>query len=200
MFHHFFYGTTSAYAEKSGFTYTGGTNTGNYLRIRGEEHFDDWWAVADWELPPHTRRRAPNDTPALAPPGTTSAYAEKSISMIGGQSQIGNYLRIRGEEHRTTHQRWLHLELPPHTRRRAECFMWYSGCYGTTSAYAEKSVSAMMPITTSRNYLRIRGEEFENPAPEAVSTELPPHTRRRANCKAVEIPSKRTTSAYAEKS
>ncbi|SQG55664.1 Uncharacterised protein [Corynebacterium ulcerans] len=50
-------GTTSAYAEKRKPTHYIRIKTWNYLRIRGEKGSFEHYRPADWELPPHTRRK-----------------------------------------------------------------------------------------------------------------------------------------------
>ncbi|AIU29406.1 Hypothetical protein Cul210931_0032 [Corynebacterium ulcerans] len=152
------------------------------------------------ELPPHTRRKDPIAGFAGGFAGTTSAYAEKSRVSRIPVGPIGNYLRIRGEKSSFTDPCRPHRELPPHTRRKVEEGVGKPPKYGTTSAYAEKSLYLAQNKLHSRNYLRIRGEKKGIPPHRAIASELPPHTRRKdrdqARCELREG----TTSAYAEKS
>ena len=120
--------------------------------------------------------------------------------MIGGQSQIGNYLRIRGEESDSKQPTIRLQELPPHTRRRVFLGRLLVLCIGTTSAYAEKSSDCMSHFSTSGNYLRIRGEESVRIEDSFSDKELPPHTRRRDISIRESYVFFGTTSAYAEKS
>ena len=176
------------------------TTSGNYLRIRGEEASISavFWISA--ELPPHTRRRAQSrcfmefclgTTSAYAEKsiidyilvdtkGTTSAYAEKRACVRVCPQDHRNYLRIRGEEDELGNPSHGLVELPPHTRRRAADIYVINRENGTTSAYAEKSLSRAVWVRESGNYLRIRGEEPGQPAAASAHSELPPHTRRRA--------------------
>ena len=71
---------------------------------------------------------------------------------------------------------------------------------GTTSAYAEKSLSRQRKPPRHQNYLRIRGEELQRAGYTAEQTELPPHTRRREVVDELPALAPGTTSAYAEKS
>ena len=71
------YGTTSAYAEKSGEVIIKDNLARNYLRIRGEEKRRRCVRYQRWELPPHTRRRVCSWCRTASRLGTTSAYAEK---------------------------------------------------------------------------------------------------------------------------
>ena len=152
----------------------------NYLRIRGEESVQSYSGGQPLELPPHTRRRGSILYSRVNSSGTTSAYAEKSQEVDTTSTDDGNYLRIRGEEPRQRQYPPLERELPPHTRRRGGGYIITEHTNGTTSAYAEKSSSNSFSATSSRNYLRIRGEEGHKlPEPRPVA-ELPPHTRRRA--------------------
>ena len=111
-------GTTSAYAEKSAGVCSAGRYCGNYLRIRGEERCRPAQSFPVRELPPHTRRRAGTFKSRADEPGTTSAYAEKSVKFGAGWLPKGNYLRIRGEETFRVSILPFDWELPPHTRRR----------------------------------------------------------------------------------
>ncbi len=73
----------------------------------------------DVELPPHTRRKASAIAEKEATSGTTSAYAEKRSSRLVGMMPTRNYLRIRGEKPLRPFPTPLPMELPPHTRRKA---------------------------------------------------------------------------------
>ncbi|AIU31068.1 Hypothetical protein Cul210931_1743 [Corynebacterium ulcerans] len=88
-------GTTSAYAEKSASSGVEGCPAWNYLRIRGEKGSFEHYRPADWELPPHTRRKGNNIRRNTETSGTTSAYAEKSQPAAAASTATGNYLRIR---------------------------------------------------------------------------------------------------------
>ena len=67
--------------------------------MRGEELVLAHLEALQQELPPHARRRAPAPTAPAAPPGITSACAEKSKSLLLTIESTRNYLRMRGEEH-----------------------------------------------------------------------------------------------------
>ena len=112
-------GITSACAEKSGLPRGGHSNGRNYLRMRGEETVAPTRRISSRELPPHARRRARRSFSCHCSRGITSACAEKSHSNQPGYTPVGNYLRMRGEEHLLTCQAWSLWELPPHARRRA---------------------------------------------------------------------------------
>ena len=152
--------TTSAYAEKSPPRPLVGISLRNYLRIRGEELNDELIYEYNQELPPHTRRRALLGVVATGAMGTTSAYPEKRRDNSISLATIRNYLRIRGEESGIIYPFSTAKELPPHTRRRALQTLIPSIQIGTTSAYAEKRRCFAVGRNTTRNYLRIRGEEM----------------------------------------
>ncbi|BAM28081.1 hypothetical protein CULC0102_1883 [Corynebacterium ulcerans 0102] len=114
---------------------------GNYLRIRGEKRRGGVLPTHRVELPPHTRRKGFPIDGVIAPGGTTSAYAEKSLD--GRCFFLG----------------W--LELPPHTRRKEGICKFRLFFLGTTSAYAEKRSLVSSISLMVRNYLRIRGEKNE---------------------------------------
>ena len=90
-------GTTSACAEN--------TDTGawcvytmrNYLRVRGEYWFAVWGTIAMWELPPRARRIRNSKLVIDFYPGTTSACAENTHTILDRNPSPWNYLRVRGE-------------------------------------------------------------------------------------------------------
>ena len=90
--------------------------------------------------------------------GTTSAYAENTISRAGILRTGGNYLRVRGEYWTALRAETLDGELPPRTRRihAGGVFIVRNG--GTTSAYAENTSALTGLGWGDWNYLRVRGE------------------------------------------
>ena len=173
-------GITSAYAEKSIHRGLRHRFRRNYLRIRGEETEEEEDTVPAPELPPHTRRRGWMICAVFWVAGITSAYAEKSDVPNSFRNDLGNYLRIRGEEQPGLQKTPVLKELPPHTRRRECCFAVVACPLGITSAYAEKRRFASAEYPHFWNYLRIRGEEPTVFYQVSLLLELPPHTRRRA--------------------
>ncbi|BAM26228.1 hypothetical protein CULC0102_0028 [Corynebacterium ulcerans 0102] len=112
------WGTTSAYAEKSAPKVEYHDRFMNYLRVRGEKEtasFKEHWHQ---ELPPRTRRKACLRIEGRTSAGTTSAYAEKSVGLVRPKSESGNYLRVRGEKISLQKTQDLTAELPPRTRRK----------------------------------------------------------------------------------
>ena len=73
-------GNTSACAEKSACQSQSPTQTGKYLRVRGEESFGKLVAVFWTEIPPRARRRAEALGKGWDWVGNTSACAEKRRS------------------------------------------------------------------------------------------------------------------------
>ncbi len=86
--------------------------------MRGEEASPHVDTRVIRELPPHARRRAPGFTSGGRLKGITSACAEKRQDIQGREREIGNYLRMRGEEQRLLGAQPPMPELPPHARRR----------------------------------------------------------------------------------
>ena len=172
-------GITSACAEKRRSLENAVIIFGNYLRMRGEETHSSAERKESAELPPHARRRVAPVTSLTAPPGITSACAEKSAPWSHCLRLRGNYLRMRGEE--SMPKKWIIAkpELPPHARRREERVLDFSGTLGITSACAEKSLGIVQRPTSPWNYLRMRGEEWRCYLAGDASQELPPHARRR---------------------
>ena len=70
-------GITSACAETRTPTPATPVPPRNYLRMRGEERARSAKRVSEQELPPHARRREPNDQRIHRDRGITSACAEK---------------------------------------------------------------------------------------------------------------------------
>ena len=90
-------------------------------------------------------------------------------------------------------------ELPPHARRRVPSTMAHAATHGITSACAEKSSTRPNGSRTTRNYLRMRGEEMDRFSPQQPQGELPPHARRRAARRVPLLRGDGITSACAEK-
>ena len=173
---------------------------GKYLRMRGEEIASRTASAISWEIPPHARRRVPACTLSECLLGNTSACAEKSPSRSSPLLRAWKYLRMRGEERRVASMIWAATEIPPHARRREYSGAVVRGTNGNTSACAEKSYGGCIKSARDRKYLRMRGEETPKPMPLTVSSEIPPHARRRARRHGRDNPLVGNTSACAEKS
>ena len=170
-------GTTSAYAENTYRSQLWQRGPRNYLRVRGEyrviRHNRRQW----WELPPRTRRipcHSPQPPPVV---GTTSAYAENTMIRFSMLTDLGNYLRVRGEYSMTVTDQFAQAELPPRTRRILGVLDARFKSRGTTSAYAENTQTTPPP-PPRWNYLRVRGEYTWSPNCFLYTKELPPRTRR----------------------
>ena len=191
-------GTTSAYAENTTVSAAQRPSPGNYLRVRGEYTIVNTHECKVLELPPRTRRIHDPGFAVGASPGTTSAYAENTLISKKAQVSVRNYLRVRGEYPTTRFRRRGRKELPPRTRRIRDKFRLSQTFNGTTSAYAENTISRAGILRTGGNYLRVRGEYWTALRAETLDGELPPRTRR-IHASAVAVWSGcGTTSAYAE--
>ena len=187
-------GTTSAYAENTADVLHRESCLGNYLRVRGEYISESTLAAGPPELPPRTRRipcHSPQPPPVV---GTTSAYAENTMIRFSMLTDLGNYLRVRGEYSMTVTDQFAQAELPPRTRRILGVLDARFKSRGTTSAYAENTQTT--PPPPRWNYLRVRGEYTNNAA--AAAMELPPRTRRIHMVAKLFLVHQGTTSAYAE--
>ena len=71
--------------------------------------------------------------------GTTSAYAENTLTSSYRRLISRNYLRVRGEYHLVSWTVQEILELPPRTRRIQAQSSLNNSRGGTTSAYAENT-------------------------------------------------------------
>ena len=110
--------------------------------------------------------------------GTTSACAENTTKQGGHQGARGNYLRVRGEYYRPNVITLNLGELPPRARRILGRRHPHPTEQGTTSACAENTVICWLTASTSRNYLRVRGEYGEEYYFSLLAVELPPRARR----------------------
>ena len=113
-------------------------------------------------------------------------------------SDVGNYLRARGEYLIVWSVRWSPLELPPRTRRIPMLISGRLHPIRTTSAHAENTRVQVSMCATYRNYLRARGEYGRLDAKKRLSAELPPRTRRILFAAYQFHGQKGTTSAHAE--
>ena len=133
--------------------------------------------LKDWELPPRTRRIRSGVDHAVIELGTTSAYAENTVSFATTAASGGNYLRVRGE-YTNNAAAAAAMELPPRTRRIHMVAKLFLVHQGTTSAYAENTFLAVTISWNDANYLRVRGEYILSGIAYSVEEELPPRTRR----------------------
>ena len=171
-------GATSVYAEN---TYRIGRSHPmgrNYLRVRGEYTDKSLSGTPVTELPPRTRRIPARQLPARGERGTSSAYAENTISEHLHGTRPWNYLRVRGEYDLGTGEYKNGSELSPRTRRIPGCDGDEACCCGTTSACAENTPSAHRRGASPRNYLRVRGEYDSRTQIGFLPGELPPRARR----------------------
>ena len=112
------------------------------------------------------------------PGGTTSACAENTALFKASSFFFWNYLRVRGEYHHDGKTFLDFLELPPRARRIPVERAQQTVKIGTTSACAENTCHSMRPDSLTRNYLRVRGEYFEQGQTIPEDRELPPRARR----------------------
>ena len=134
------------------------------------------------ELPPRTRRIQTAGTKRFFDDGTTSAYAENTVSLCKRSSELRNYLRVRGEYLMCESPMANPMELPPRTRRIRAHKRTANSPQGTTSAYAENTIANIIRSSENRNYLRVRGEYNDSPSSCSRCMELPPRTRRIPPC------------------
>ena len=135
-------------------------------------------ALDGLELPPRTRRILVQGEKCGFRIGTTSACAENTTLPRVGKWEKWNYLRVRGEYAEAREKKIGMLELPPRTRRIPGVASWCLAGVGTTSAYAENTISRAGILRTGGNYLRVRGEYSMGPLIVISKLELPPRTRR----------------------
>ena len=171
---------------------------GNYLRVRGEYHHLAFDESLDWELPPRTRRIRQFQQLSGLRLGTTSAYAENTHDRQAVSCTPRNYLRVRGEYGYTPDTIVMHPELPPRTRRILAGEAQRRTNQGTTSAYAENTLTRLRFLRLIWNYLRVRGEYISSRGLLNGGSELPPRTRRIPDLGEALKMAARTTSAYAE--
>ncbi len=90
-------GTTSACAENTLEGWPETLSFWNYLRVRGEYNPARSTSQSEMELPPRARRIPNGALCTLKMKGTTSACAENTGTGSDCDSNIWNYLRVRGE-------------------------------------------------------------------------------------------------------
>ena len=150
------------------------------------------------ELPPRTRRIHNVLQAPVVVLGTTSAHAENTHTIFGGECQGANYLRARGEYDPADHAALTAMELPPRTRRIPAPDGTCAPVGGTTSAHAENTRPRLPRTHSPVNYLRARGEYPPRGEKHTVFLELPPRTRRIPLGGALMDLWNGTTSAHAE--
>ena len=159
------FGTTSACAENTKSSSRNGSNVWNYLRVRGEYTRDIDPCGQPWELPPRARRIRFGRCGVNNIHGTTSACAENTGCNPCTPSCHRNYLRVRGEYYA---EPWPNLswgELPPRARRIHLYGEYLWRPEGTTSACAENTGERHSFAPECGNYLRVRGEYWEDSMP-----------------------------------
>ena len=157
-----YYGTTSACAENTQRRMADASDVGNYLRVRGEYTQAAINLRNAEELPPRARR-IPNESPSpIWWGGTTSACAENTVKGTMAGTAMRNYLRVRGEYLASSSAAYTMLELPPRARRIQDGLGRDCEIFGTTSACAENTACAQMPHLPRGNYLRVRGEYYDD--------------------------------------
>ena len=117
---------------------------------------------------------------------------------IIGKNDRGNYLRVRGEYSHTHLIPSPSAELPPRARRIRAQRGPADLHTGTTSACAENTLTMILTIPSSRNYLRVRGEYLTTRCLKQRKMELPPRARRIQDKQNPELLITGTTSACAE--
>ena len=150
------------------------------------------------ELPPRARRILRGTRACDRTTGTTSACAENTLRNWPLDTQLRNYLRVRGEYLTGVNINMLSVELPPRARRIRLSPLPPDPRVGTTSACAENTGVAIYRVALWGNYLRVRGEYCRFPLVWFPTLELPPRARRihfQAPCPTVR---RGTTSACAE--
>ena len=151
-------GTTSACAENTNIVTFLSIFLRNYLRMRGEYGFVVRKGRKHVELPPHARRIHMRVVVVRNIHGTTSACAENTRADRTNVVTCWNYLRMRGEYSSEKVVIRSSKELPPHARRIPANSIYLNLLGGTTSACAENTSHCFLNFSSSRNYLRMRGE------------------------------------------
>ena len=170
--------TTSACAENTPIQLDSSISAWNYLRVRGEYFPNCHPRYGGQELPPRARR-IHGGTNRINPwRGTTSACAENTLRPPGHRLCTGNYLRVRGEYVYELSNHCMISELPPRARRILFFPDALLAAVGTTSACAENTFLPRRTLSSSGNYLRVRGEYPPVFTPGAFFMELPPRARR----------------------
>ena len=172
------FGTTSACAENTLFLKKLEPGWWNYLRVRGEYRTKAHNMAKRTELPPRARRIRGRVPPIDQIQGTTSACAENTPAHVTAAQVCRNYLRVRGEYHLPRSIKLNDAELPPRARRILRRPRSTQRLNGTTSACAENTRASHWPSAQHWNYLRVRGEYYDDFILRLDALELPPRARR----------------------
>ena len=172
------FGTTSACAENTVQNQFNKPHARNYLRVRGEYIMRKIDAALISELPPRARRIQQMLYAKAVMEGTTSACAENTVPRLRCRRWCGNYLRVRGEYTGDNEGTHYIEELPPRARRIHTIRLPRPMLFGTTSACAENTLLSTFLCACFGNYLRVRGEYYQQTFLIDPSTELPPRARR----------------------
>ena len=113
----------------------------NYLRACGECKSSLKSSAPSQELPPRMRRIPVRGRFSLSLMRTTSAYAENTMMGCQTSPRARNYLRVRGEYLGVAVEGLIGPELPPRTRRIRRLQGSTPEELGTTSAYAENTLT-----------------------------------------------------------
>ena len=146
--------------------------------MRGEYHNSVVSNKPAAELPPRARRILALGIECFDTHGTTSACAENTLRNWPLDTQLRNYLRVRGEYIALAILGLIKSELPPRARRIPSDAFSLSRVVGTTSACAENTTLTIKNPLPGVNYLRVRGEYAYHMAGRLNSRELPPRARR----------------------
>ena len=190
---------TSACAEKRIQQVVPGRSKRKYLRVCGEESTAMPESQEHLEIPPRVRRRVRVRNILLVVEGNTSACAEKSAPCSASCTGSWKYLRVCGEERSPVSALGARWEIPPRVRRRAPDGVHRDLVHGNTSACAEKRKCHEKRGAAPGKYLRVCGEETNQPPVSRPLTEIPPRVRRRVRLASGEAALRGNTSACAEK-
>ena len=192
-------GNTSAYAEKTNFTFGRFRCCWKHLRVRGENSTTNRQQIPMAETPPRTRRKLGKHYRIIDKIGNTSAYAEKTPFYYLVCAFIKKHLRVRGENVLRRAFPVAVIETPPRTRRKLGVILISTENVRNTSAYAEKTEKKQYNQNAFEKHLRVRGENHRGSCGEVTRLETPPRTRRKHSYLPYTLDKVRNTSAYAEK-
>ena len=111
-----------------------------------------------------------------------------------------DYPRMGGEKCYDVIPRFGGVGSPPHGRGKGTANAWRNWLMGITPAWAGKSSSSMRVVQSSRDHPRMGGEKFLYHLESSFDLGSPPHGRGKARLRAVQVPTKRITPAWAGKS
>ena len=133
----------------------------DHPRVRGEKRCNSMTRSARMGSPPRARGKDCNVTFQGGKVGITPACAGKRHSKQGGQFNVGDHPRVRGEKFVTNAVRTIAPGSPPRARGKGFVCWWSMTAHRITPACAGKSGNPSGVGYNNGDHPRVRGEKTE---------------------------------------